>query len=176
MGHENLSVALRYKTIPTPLHDGILFLFATKMSVSETIFIDASPEEVKRVFYDFANHKNWNPLFTEFKVAKSTLAVGDVLDIVLKGKIPIKPTVLEYDDNHLLWQGALFSNYLFSGKHSFEFVAAEQDGKLGTKFVNAENFSGVLLFPLKFAGFVGSTSKDFAGMNEALKKQVEQGN
>lgn len=145
-------------------------------SVTESIFIEATPEQVKAVFYDFAQHREWNPFFIEFKTVKSPVEVGDVLEIVINPNnkpMTIKPKVLEYDEDHLLWQGLVLSTYLFSGKYTFEFIAAEQDGKLGTIFTNSEQFSGVLLFPLKLIGFVATTTKGFKDMNAALKKQVE---
>jgi hypothetical protein len=147
--------------------------------VSESIFIEASPEKVKQVFYDFKDHKNWNPFFIQFEVPNNPVKVGDELKVVIHPHdktMTITPKVTEVKDNELVWKGTFMTSMVFYGTHTFQFLEHEQDGKKGTLFINSEQFGGILFYPMKMIGVVSGAIKGFKDMNKAFKEKVESGN
>ncbi len=68
------------------------------------------------------------------------------------------------------WLGHLLIKGLFDGEHIFKL---EDLGNGQTKFVQRENFRGVLV-PLLWRIIKSNTKKGFVEMNNQLKKRAEQ--
>ncbi|MFB7722691.1 MULTISPECIES: SRPBCC family protein [unclassified Nocardia] len=139
-------------------------------SISTDIQIDATPEQVWAVFSDFESYSEWNPFIRE---AKGTLAVGERLEMrmypVTGRPMGFKPRVLVAEHaKAVTWKGIVVVPGLFDGTHKFTMEA--RDG--GTRFVQAEEFGGVLA-PF-MSGTIASTIESFELSNEALKKRVER--
>lgn len=93
------------------------------------IIIDAPPEKVRDVLFNYQDYKNWNPFFVSFQKYTNTkvpeLHVGDELQIDMKLKdthhtSTMYPKILEKTDYKLKWKGVLLSAWVFYGVHTFE--------------------------------------------------------
>ncbi|CUM62478.1 uncharacterized protein PRCAT00000028001 [Priceomyces carsonii] len=149
------------------------------MKILKTIIIDSAPDKVRSVFLDLPSHAKWDPFFVLFESETSELKPGSKPKIQLKFKgdstvRTMTPVVLENNEEKLQWKGTLFLEYLFTGTHTFEFLPHEEDGKESTKFIQTEDFSGVLVYVLKWIGIFGKTEGSFEELNQALKKEVER--
>lgn len=82
-----------------------------------------------------------------------------------------RPTVIATEaEQRLAWRGKLGIRGLFDGEHSF--TLEPFDGGCSTRFVYAENFSGVLV---RVAGkMLARTAKGFDQFNEAIKQRAEE--
>ena len=79
------------------------------------------------------------------------------------------PKLLTVSENReLRWLGRVALPGIFDGDHSF--LLEPESG--GTKFVQAERFSGILI-PLMWNSFGPGTIEGFQKMNEALKERAE---
>jgi hypothetical protein len=122
------------------------------------------------VLTDFASYPEWNPFLTSIIGAperEETLAVR--FEPPQGRAMTINPTVLRADGpREFRWLGRLGLPRVFDGEHVFELEAHEG----GTRFVQREEFRGVLVTPL--LAWVGkSTLAGFKQMNEALKERAE---
>lgn len=139
-------------------------------SIRTDIHIEAPPERVWQILTDFARYPAWNPLIPR--------AEGDVREgsrLTVRIELPdgpgmtIRPTLVRVEPNRALaWKGGLLVPKLFDGEHLFELHPA--DG--GTRFVQRENFGG-LLVPLVWGSLEAPTRQGFIAMNEALKQKAE---
>jgi hypothetical protein len=82
-----------------------------------------------------------------------------------------RPTVSAIQAEHrLAWLGKFGIRGLFDGEHSFTLEPFD-DGR-ATRFVHAENFSGVVG---RVAGkMLARTAKGFQQFNEAIKQRAEE--
>jgi hypothetical protein len=142
-------------------------------TVTSTIDLDASPEEIWRVLTDTGAHADWNPFITELH---GTLEVGKRIDVRIAppGARPMSfhPTVTEVEPGRkLAWLGHLVFPGLFDGAHSFTLTPLP-GGR--TRLVQSETFRGLLV------GFSGhllhNTGAGFTAMNEALRREVTERN
>ncbi len=79
------------------------------------------------------------------------------------------PTVLSVRPNReLRWLGRLFLRGLFDGEHYF---LLEPLNESRTRFVQGENFSGLLVGPL--SSILPATRMGFEAMNVSLKRLAE---
>jgi hypothetical protein len=137
--------------------------------ISAEIEIGAPPDAVWAQLSDLAGYPSWNPFIPS---AVGTLAPGERLALRLQppgGRaLTIKPTVTEVVPGSVLeWLGHLGVPGLFDGRHRFELTPTLQ----GTRLVQSEEFSGVLVRPLR--GFLdGGTLTGFRAMNDALRERV----
>ncbi len=86
----------------------------------------------------------------------------------MKGQKPMtfKPTILKTDPaKELRWLGRLLFKGIFDGEHYFLFEASGN----GTRFVQGEKFSGLLVGLLN----MDDAKTSFEELNAALKKRVE---
>lgn len=135
------------------------------------ITIDAPPSVVWETLTDFAKFPEWNP----FVVAiAGNVTVGSQLQTSIRPPdsktTTFKPTVTAVVENEYLeWLGHLGIKGLFDGRHHYKLEAVAK----GTRFIQSEEFSGVLA-PL-LMGLIGAkTQAGFAAMNQALKDRAEQ--
>jgi hypothetical protein len=136
-----------------------------------SIDIAATPEQVWAVLTDFERYDEWNPFVTAIEGAAT---VGERLRVRLvppgaRG-ITLKPRVTVVDSGRTFeWLGSIVVRGIFDGRHRFDLEATAQ----GTRFTQAEHFSGVLVRLLP-RSFHARTAAGFAAMNDALKARVEQ--
>ena len=141
-----------------------------KKTISTTLDIDATPEEIWDVLTDFPAHEKWNPFFARI-VGEAT--VGTTIKITARKDaggdgMSFSPTVLEADPGRMLrWKGKFLVNRLFDGEHSFELTDLG-DGR--TRLDHGEKFSGILI---RLMGKVlTQTEVGFTNLNTALADEV----
>ena len=140
------------------------------MEIRTEVEIAAPVSEVWRTLTRFADYQEWNPFITEIS---GELREGEPLEALLslpEGRdVRIRPRLLRCTENEeLRWRGHLLFPGLFDGEHFFRVEAREPNR---TRFIQGENFSGILL---RFSGnTITRTARGFVYMNEALKKRVE---
>lgn len=136
------------------------------------IEIAAPPAEVWRHLVDLASYRDWNPFITS---ASGTVEVGQTLSLRLQPpggrELPIRPTLTAVTTATVLeWLGHLGVPGLFDGRHRFELFPTAA----GTRLVQSESFSGVLVRPLRRL-LDGGTRAGFEAMNEALRRRATEG-
>lgn len=137
------------------------------MEIITSIDIQASPEQVWKVFSDFQSYPKWNPFV---KKMIGTPKVGERIIVDLPG-MQFKPRVLVYEANkEFKWLGHLLFKGLFDGEHRFE-LKLNSDGS--TTFIHAEKFAGILV-PLFKHKLLSDTKQGFEAMNQRLKEEVER--
>ena len=138
------------------------------MEIITSIHIQASPEQVWKVFSDFQSYPKWNPFV---KKMMGIPKVGETIIVDLPG-MQFKPRVLVYEANkEFRWLGHLLFKGLFDGEHRFELMP-NADGS--TTFIHAEKFAGILV-PLFKHKLLNDTKQGFEAMNQRLKEEVERG-
>lgn len=140
--------------------------------VHAEIDIEASPEVVWEVLTDFARFPDWNPFIRSIRGEPHA---GATLEVTVEppGQAPrVFRTRVTHADRagELTWVGRLPVPGLLEGEHSF--VLAPHRNGSGTRFIQHENFSGVLV------GFVSDAEsyvrEGFTAMNAALKAEAER--
>ena len=140
------------------------------MEIRTELEITAPVSDVWRTLTDFQHYADWNPFITELA---GELREGSKLQLRLslpEGRdLELRPRVLRCRENsELCWRGHLFFPGLFDGEHFFRL---EELAERRTRFVQGENFSGVLL---RFSGAsITRAARGFVYMNQALKRRVE---
>ena len=134
------------------------------------IAIAAPPERVWEVLTDFDAYPSWNPFI---KSIAGRLVVGSELEVRIEppgGRgMNFRPKVLKAEpQRRLTWLGRFLLPGLVDGEHSFEI---EPSGDAGSRFVQRERFSGVLV-PL-LGATLRKTEEGFGAMNQALKERAE---
>lgn len=142
------------------------------IEIHAEIDVEAPPEVVWRVLTDFTRYPRWNPFIVEIR---GEPRAGETLEVTVappgQEQRVFRTRVTHADPaGELTWIGRLPIPGLLDGEHTFV-VAPRRDGP-GTRFIQHENFSGVLL------GFV-SDAEDavragFHAMNRALKAEAER--
>jgi hypothetical protein len=139
--------------------------------ISTDIVVYAPKEIVWQVLTDFESYPEWNPFIRSF-LGKPEKGKRFKVVIQQPGSNPMtfSPVCREISENtELRWLGSLGFKGLFDGEHIFE-LFEEEYGK--TRFVQRENFSGILV-PLLWRRLNVKTRKGFEMMNEALKDRAE---
>ena len=140
-------------------------------TISTTITIQASANQVWTVLTNFETYPTWNPFI---KLIEGDIKVGNTFKAIIHAPnnkpMVFKPLVLEYTAyKEFKWLGHLWIKGLFDGEHRFELIE-NTDGS--TTLVQSEKFTG-LLVPLFKSMLEKDTLEGFRLMNEALKKRVE---
>ncbi len=145
------------------------FGFTRHAQIRTVVDIAAPPATVWAVLTDFENYANWNPFIVQ---SAGQAVVGTQLDNVMQAQhldspTSFKPTVLIARENEeLRWLGHLLVPGLFDGEHYF-LLEETEDG--GTRFSQAEYFTGILLLAFDMNDFVPS----FDALNQAIKAEAE---
>ncbi|HWZ87832.1 MAG TPA: SRPBCC domain-containing protein [Polyangiaceae bacterium] len=140
------------------------------MEIRTEVEIAAPVAEVWRTLTAFADYGEWNPFITQLS---GKLREGDALSVHLslpEGRdFLIHPRLLRCQENQeLAWRGHLLFPGLFDGEHFFRL---EEVAPARTRFVQGENFTGVLV---RFMGqTITRAARGFVYMNQALKRRVE---
>lgn len=140
--------------------------------VCTDILIDASPERVWTVLVNLERFSDWNPFIP---YAQGVIEKDARLEVRItppgSRAMAFQPTVTRLvPERELHWLGHLWIPKLFDGEHIFEL---HPEGEAGTRFVQRERFSG-LLVPLIWNQVKGPTRSGFVTMNEALKARAER--
>ncbi|MEL7003637.1 MAG: SRPBCC domain-containing protein [Bacteroidota bacterium] len=136
--------------------------------IKSTIVINATPQEVWRVFTDFNAYPQWNPFI---KSIRGNIVVGEKFNAEI-GTMKFRPTTKVFEENkEFTWQGQLFFPGIFDGRHSFVFT---DNGNGTTTLIHKEDFSGILI-PFTKKKLDTDIRQGFKSMNEKLKALVEQG-
>lgn len=140
-------------------------------TVSSTVEINATPEQVWAIFTDLPAHASWDPFITAIS---GPLVPGQKLNITIEppGGRPMsfKPTVTSVVENReVAWLGRLVMPGLFDGAHRFTLEPTQS----GTKLQQSESFSGLLVGLNR--GMLQHTQQGFEQHNAALKRRVEEG-
>ncbi len=154
-------------TVPLPAHSGIL----VREIRAETI-IDAPPGVVWRVLTDFASYPDWNPFILSIE-GKPWVGTRLSVEIRPPGRKSMRfsPMVLRVAKDHeLRWIGRVLIAGLFDGEHRFTIIP-EGDG---SRFVQAEVFTGLLVPVVDLTGTFRATHLGFLLMNRALRERAEQ--
>ncbi|MDK2862657.1 MULTISPECIES: SRPBCC domain-containing protein [unclassified Methanoculleus] len=138
---------------------------------AETV-IAAPPAVVWRVLTDFASYPAWNPFIRSIE---GKPWVGTRLSVEIRpperGSMRFRPTVLRVaKDRELRWIGRVLIAGLFDGEHRFTIVR-EGDG---SRFIQAEVFTGLLVPVFDLTGSFRATGQGFLLMNQALKERAER--
>jgi hypothetical protein len=140
------------------------------MEIRSELEIAAPVAQVWGILTDFPRYQEWNPFITELK---GEGVVGSLLQLSLslpEGRdYRLKPRLLRNEENYeLRWRAHLLFPGLFDGEHFLRVQAVDPQR---TRFVQGENFSGVLL---RFSGrTLTQVARGFDYMNEALKRRAE---
>ncbi|KAK9476443.1 SRPBCC domain-containing protein [Lipomyces japonicus] len=142
-------------------------------SIRTSIIINAAPAKVRDVILDFEKYAEWNPFILSISSDSADKSVGSHLKVTVKppnrDEVHMTPHVTDNSPELFAWRGKFYFNFLFTGRHVFEFKQAENGHD--TEFLQWEEFSGILL-PF-VGGVLRDTEAGFKAMNEALKQRVE---
>lgn len=138
-------------------------------TISASVDIAASPQEVWAVLADLDSYREWNPFIQS---ASGQLTEGATLTLRLvpsQGRaMTFTPRVLVAKPGVVLqWIGRLIMPGIFDGTHQF----ALEDLGGRTRLTQSETFGGILI---PFTGkTITQTETDFRNLNQALKQRVE---
>ncbi|WP_305066112.1 SRPBCC domain-containing protein [Methanoculleus sp.] len=153
-------------TAPLPALSGVL----VREVRAETV-IAAPPAVVWRVLTDFAAYPDWNPFILSIE-GKPWVGTRLTVDIRPPGRksMRFRPRVLRVAKDHeLRWIGRVLIAGLFDGEHRFTIIP-EGDG---SRFVQAEVFTGLLVPAVELTGILRATHLGFLLMNRALRERAE---
>jgi hypothetical protein len=137
------------------------------------IEIEGSAEDVWSVLADTESYQAWNPFIREIEGGWSSRERLNVRMTPPDGRsMRFRPTVLRAEESReFCWIGHLGLPGLLDAEHRFAIEPLEE-GRV--RFVQEEEFRGILA-PLLMRGKTKeNTEKGFTLMNEALKRRVEE--
>jgi len=139
-------------------------------TISATVDIAATPQQVWAVLADLDAYPQWNPFI---RSASGQVAEGATLTLRLvpaQGRaMTFRPKVLAAEPGLLLrWIGRLIMPGLFDGTHQF----ALEDTGGHTRLTQSETFRSVLV---SVTGKISTQAEaDFRALNQALKQRAER--
>lgn len=141
-------------------------------NLNTEIIIDAPADKVWSILVDFDQYAEWNPFIKSFE---GEVSAGERFKVTLQPPnskpMTFHPKYLTLEKNKKFrWLGHLFIKGLFDGEHIFELEELENDQ---TKFIQRENFSGILV-PLLWSKINSGMRSGFIDMNNQLKERAEQ--
>ena len=144
--------------------------------IKSEIIINETTDKVWTELMDFKSYDEWNPFIKSIShdSENNELTKGQQLSVHLhlvnqKNPMKFKPKIKSLIPNQeFSWLGHLYLPYLFDGRHIFELQVL---GNNKTKFIQREQFTGILAFIVKF--IKKDTQDSFDLMNKSLKSRVE---
>lgn len=139
--------------------------------IEAQVDLPADPWIVWEHLVDSGSMGSWNPFITSMS---GVLAVGERLRVRIApvggALMTFKPQVTVVEPGRRLeWFGTMHIPGLFDGRHSFTLTHL---GQAGTRLVQAEAFSGVLI---PFTGsLLSKTEAGFEAMHAALLARLQQ--
>jgi len=152
----------------------ILWVKGNAMREIQTeIEIGAPPEKVWSILVNIENWNKWNPIINQ---ASGVVSVGSELTITMRGEggkdgpkyMPIVTSLQE--PKLFVWRAKMISDILFANGR----VSELEKTVTGTRLINKETFRGMLM-PLFWGKLSSHVPSMLNEMNDALKKQVEEG-
>jgi len=141
--------------------------------IQDSVLIKATSEEIWQVLLDFENYHQWNSLL---QYIDGQPKLGEKLKLRLT--IPdgvsytFQPIVTQYDENKCFaWKAVTFLPGIFDGEHFFEL---HQVGERETKFINREQFSGLVSPIVQKLSLLKDAEPGFQMMNQELKQYLEE--
>jgi len=150
-----------------------ILLFRHKR-IETKIVINQPIDHVWQVFTCKSSHPKWNTLFG---IDRFPTHVGQQISVDLYNEnrnvqFSMQPIIKKLDKYHLEWEGKLYINGLFNGRHQFIFTKIDAHT---TQLVQSEDFNGLLVPILNY--FVIQPKKfNFDRMNKSFKKYIEDQN
>ena len=134
--------------------------------------IAAPPERVWDVLTKFSEFPQWNSFL---RIDRGAPVPGTRLSVTItpvgRRSMTFRPTVEVADSpRELRWLGRVGIPGLFDGRHRFEI---HPEGTDRVRFVQAEEFRGILVGLVLRSGLARSTRDGFEQMNEALRARAE---
>ncbi|KAI4634843.1 hypothetical protein J4E83_002165 [Alternaria metachromatica] len=146
------------------------------MTVTASIEIASSPEDVRAKFLDFASLPKYHRGFFASLTPLGPVEPGNKIRVVFSSGQKMDAPIEHNTPTSFAWTGSI--PLLFTGTHSFNFEPSSTIPG-GTKFAQEEAFSGALSFLMgdnavarKF-GFPEKTKKGWEGYNNDLKAWCE---
>lgn len=150
----------------------LFFLFIFKHKRIETkIVINQRIDHVWQLFTCTSSYSEWNTLFglDRFPTHVGQRIIVDLYDENKNVQFQMQPEVKELYQYHLEWEGKLYINGLFNGRHQFVFTKIDANT---TQLIQAEDFNG-LLVPILNYFVIQPTQLNFEIMNESFKQYIE---
>jgi hypothetical protein len=138
-------------------------------TLSASIELDATPEEVWRALTDLSAYDEWNPFIVS---AEGRVERDAALHLVMHdetGDTTFTPTVLAAEaGKELRWIGRIGPGWIFDGEHRF---LIEPLGNSRVRLTQSENFTGVAV-PFYRGTLHTNTLPQFDAMNRALAGRI----
>lgn len=141
-------------------------------TISDTVHIDASPEQVWQVLTDTGRWGEWNTVMPTFD---GTLSPGDKIKVRVRPPggpaLTARATVEDVRaGERLSWRGGAGLPGLLDGHHEFV-LSPSSELAGGTRLVQSETFTGALV---PVAGFLLTRlERGYSQMDRLLKDRVE---
>ncbi|MFW1763049.1 SRPBCC domain-containing protein [Acinetobacter calcoaceticus] len=142
--------------------------------IETKIVINQPIDHVWQAFICTSSYPKWNTLFG---LDRFPTHVGQQISVDLYNEnrnvqFQMQPVIKKLDKYHLEWEGKLYINGLFNGRHQFIFTKIDANT---TQLVQAEDFNG-LLVPILNYFVIQPTLLNFDIMNKSFKKYIEDHN
>jgi len=159
------------KVISTIVLFSVFILLFHHKRIETKIIINQPIEHVWQTFTCTSLYPKWNTLFgiDRFPTHVGQQISVDLYDENKKVQFQMQPVIRKLDKYHLEWEGKLYINGLFNGRHQFIFTKIDANT---TQLVQAEDFNG-LLVPFLTYFVIQPTKLNFDKMNIFFKKYIE---
>ncbi|WP_374252051.1 SRPBCC domain-containing protein [Acinetobacter brisouii] len=149
----------------------LFFRFIFNERIETKIIINQPIDHVWQLFTCASSYPEWNTLFSldRFPTHVGQRIIVNLFDKNKNVQFQIQPEIKELEEYHLEWEGKLYINGLFNGRHQFVFTKIDANT---TQLIQAENFNG-LLVPILNYFVIQPTQLSFERMNESFKQYVE---
>jgi hypothetical protein len=146
-------------------------IFGFQKTISHTIIIDSSKQQIWKALSNFSSYNKWNSLVP---MASGHLLAGEKLKIQvslpLSEPMNYQVIIVEVKENeHIEWLGHFKLPGLFDGLHSYRLSTISGNK---TELIHEERFRG-LLVPFVWWSLGPKFNARFSESNERLKHFVE---
>ena len=148
----------------------MIYIMKNRIFIEEKVIIEQPFDLVWNEFKHTFLNSNWNKMLYTQNFPKYVGEVLPVTVIIKKYKIKMKPKIISIHTGYLQWEGKLYINGLFNGKHTFILRKIDEHT---TEFRQSEEFKGILI-PLFYKTIILPTQNNFKEMNIAFKRYIEE--
>ncbi|MEA1229883.1 SRPBCC domain-containing protein [Acinetobacter sp. IRS14] len=162
------------KVVFTIVVFSVFILLFHHKRIETKIVINQPINYVWEAFTCTSSYLKWNTLFgiDRFPTHVGQQISVDLYDENKKVQFTMRPVIKKLEKYHLEWEGKLYINGLFNGRH--QFILTKIDANT-TQLVQAEDFNG-LLVPILNYFVIQPTKFNFDRMNKSFKKYIEDQN
>lgn len=162
------------KVVFTIVVFSVFILLFHHKRIETKIVINQPINYVWEAFTCTSSYPKWNTLFgiDRFPTHVGQQISVDLYDENKKVQFTMRPVIKKLEKYHLEWEGKLYINGLFNGRHQFIFNKIDANT---TQLVQAEDFNG-LLVPILNYFVIQPTQLNFDKMNKSFKKYIEDQN